>query len=182
LSELLDSGRSENPSLEQVQAVLAKGADVNWREEEDRETPLISALGISVDIVKEILSCDDILVNATCNYSGKIDTALIIACADHVYHEEMVKLLLAAKGIDINYQSGDGYTAIMIHCVYSEGRDVGIAKLFLEDARTNIHLTNEDGQTALELVHDVKPFGAKILEQVARKGSALALFKGEFLL
>jgi ankyrin repeat protein len=191
LSELLFNDRKNAPpTLKQVQAFIAKGADINWRESDEDGTPLIEALNSGVDIMKEILSCDGVLVNTTCLINGQFDTPLIVASA-FVDDVEYVKLLLAAEGIDINYQNCGGYTALMLCGFDSMKGGVEIAKLLLEDPRTNIHLTNSDAngrKTALAMLldSDKKPdnsLGTANFElfEVERKAK-IAWFKGEFLL
>jgi hypothetical protein len=173
-----------NPSFEQLQALIVKGADVNYEynfdedDDEPGQTLLIAATHRGyLGAVKALVSSDDILVNATCRVYGSSNTALEIASYSSEHNNvEIMKLLLAAKGIDINHQDEEGYTALMATVPNFDRNDMDLMKLLLEDARTNIHLKC-GGETAIETL-----LAGRRREPRDDFDKAIALFKGETLL
>lgn len=154
--------------------------DVNTSEEEG-ETELIEESGCWREaIVKLLLSCKEIDVNAR-NRDG--ETALMKACArTHVNtnndldpvlvnasgrgHEAIVKMLLAYEGIDVNASNQEGNTALLKACegiIYTSDEDGvtnviddpgywrgAIVKLLLNCEGIDVSASNRKGETALK--------------------------------
>ena len=124
--------------LATVQALLAKGTDVNERD--NGETALIVAAHTRYDIVQVLLDAGS-NVNAE-NLYGR--TALIAAASRG--NRDIVQSLLAA-GADVNSKDHQGHTALIFAAMIGHP---SIAQILLAKG-ADPHVETERGQTALSL-------------------------------
>ncbi len=96
-----------------VELLIAKGADVNAKEEEEGMTPLLAAIGEDRKIIVELL----IVSGADINAQSEMGTPLHLAAG--FGHNEIAELLID-KGANINTMDVDGKTAIDL--AVSEGK------------------------------------------------------------
>ena len=124
--------------LATVQALLARGADVDERD--NGETALIVAAHTRYDIVQVLLDAGS-NVNAENPYGR---TALMAAASRG--NRDIVQSLLAA-GADVNRKDHQGYTALIFAAMIGHP---SIAQILLANG-ADPHVETERGQTALSL-------------------------------
>ncbi len=131
---------SEEGELDILQALLAKGANVNARTtEDDGTTPLIFASEEGHADVVQVLLARGANVNAKKKDGG---TALMIAA--YKGHPDVVQALLA-KGAEVNVQDKRGWTALMYG---ADGENLAVVQALLASG-ANVNARMKDGGTAL---------------------------------
>jgi ankyrin repeat protein len=138
--------RGNAPSAAEMQSLIAKGANVNTKDEYGM-TVLHYAVRLGyLNAVLMLLAADGIDICAKANHQG---TALMFACGGG--NVEIVKALLAAlkktPNFDINDKNANGFTALMYACVHTH---VEIVKILLSIPRINTNMKNIGGTTALD--------------------------------
>ena len=165
-------------NAEIVQKLLDKGADVNLYDE-NGETALMSAcLGYhNLEIVKKLLD-----KGADVNLQNKDgETALMMTCRTfecdecdkcdendcnkcHTNFVEIAQKLLD-KGADVNLQSNEGETALMISVTSYRCKKELVHKLL--DKGADVNLQDKNGKTALMNVHEDVEIVKKLLDKGA---------------
>ena len=135
----------ENPNMEMVKLLINAGADPNI----DDGEPLTWAIEYNnIELFNILLSAGvDVNIGIFDGFSGDLppkSSQLIFASL--LNRTEIVKLLLAVPGIDINLQNEYGDSALIIAC--KEGNSE-IIKLLLTAPGINVNLQNKDGDSAL---------------------------------
>lgn len=127
--------------LEEVKRLLDDGADANIQNEDGNTALLYATIDGDLEMVKVLLPHTNPDIQNLLGY-----TALMFASFHH--RVDMVQMLLDA-GADPNRQNRHGNTALMIavQCGYF---DI-VALLW---PRTHLHITNEEGKTAQQLVEE----------------------------
>ena len=92
------------------------------------------------DIIRELLACKDIDVNAQ-DRDG--ETALMMACG-RGYNPSVLRELLKHKEVDVNVRANNGRNAMMIAAV--ENCD-GAVKMLLLRGRLDINAQDDDGSS-----------------------------------
>lgn len=159
-SDLLIAAREGDAA--KVTALLAKGANVNSRDD-DRDTALMIAALSARDIktVKALLA-GGADVNAKNNEN---DTALIYAAADDD-HEVLQALL--DRGADINHQNNNGYSPLIMASV----NELRLANAkFLVAHGADLTLRNDDRETALTMAVDGSVI--ELIKLLLRKGASI---------
>jgi ankyrin repeat protein len=170
--------------LKGVKDLLARGVDVNIREETMGSTPLIVACSLEgTDEIIELLISEGADINVKGSYDGR--TPLMCAAANS---KKAVELLLA-KGAEVNTIGVDGMTALIqsIFGILSGSVTTEVCDLLLEKgADVNSQLigadatgwtalmfasSNEakDGTTALSLA--IKEKNEEIIKMLKSKGA-----------
>ncbi len=143
------AGKIYKKDLKGVEELLARGIDVNIREETMGSTPLIVACSLEgTDDIIELLISKGADFNVKGTYDGR--TALIWAAGNS---QKAVELLLA-KGADATVKGIDGMTAFIqsVFGILSGSVTTEVCDLLLEKgANVNAQLTGDDatGWTAL---------------------------------
>jgi ankyrin repeat protein len=155
------------PSAAAMQSLIARGANVNWKDLEKKMTALHWAtFRRHLNAVKMLLATGGIDICAK-NMIG--NTAFELACIGG--HVEIAMELLAAhkkaSNFDINDTDDHGSTALMHACMFSRAR---IVKLLLSIPNINTRLIDSGGDTALDLA-----------EGEENEDEIRALFQGELL-
>jgi len=136
---------NENPNIEIIKILINAGADLNVNNGE----PLFWAIeSNNIELVNILISAGaDVNIGIEDGYSGDLpEKSSQLIFASVLERAEIVKLLLAVPGIDINLQNKYGDTALIVAC---KERNAEIVKLLLAVPEININLKNEYGDTAL---------------------------------
>jgi ankyrin repeat protein len=105
---------AERGDLPSVQALIARGANVNAKDQKQDSAFLIASANGHTAVVKATLAAGADL-NSTNRYGG---TGLIPAC--HHGHLDTVRLLLTTK-IDVNHVNNLGWTALLEAVILGDG-------------------------------------------------------------
>ena len=130
----------EEGDLELVRILLARGANVNWREE-GKSGLHYAAYRDDGDLLDLLLAQPGVEVNIK---DSERSTPLTVACT--YWGENVVRRLLQVDSIDLNCQDQDGYTAL-----HYAARDTnpGCLKLLREAPGLKWNVKNDDGKTPL---------------------------------
>lgn len=124
----------------EVKSLLKKGADVNIRDKEKSDTPLIiAALHGRVDIVQLLLEYD---ANVNTKQEDGMTALMMAAMKGHVG----ILQLLIFKGADVEAKDGEGVTALMWAAA---GGHIGVVVTLL-DKDVDTKVKDDKGRTALE--------------------------------
>jgi uncharacterized protein len=143
-----------------ARALLKHGADPNAFDGQRYDIVTIAAVADDVDMLKLALAGGGKATNVTSPYQG---TALIAAA--HLGHDEVVRLLIAAKA-PLDHVNNLGWTAVIESIVLGDGGKRHIATLdALVKAGANVNIADRAGVTPLALAK-ARGYGemAKILE------------------
>ena len=153
---------AERGDLSSAQKLIARGANVNAKDEKQDSAFLIASARGRTEIVKLTLQAGADL-RSTNRYGG---TGLIPAC--HYGHLETVKLLLTTK-IDVNHVNNLGWTALLEAVILGNGGPIHIeiVRLLLAHG-ADPKIADSDGVTALQ--HARARNLAKIAEMLAKAG------------
>jgi uncharacterized protein len=135
---------AERGDLPSVQALIARGANVNAKDQKQDSAFLIASANGHTALVKATLAAGADL-NSTNRYGG---TGLIPAC--HHGHLDTVRLLLTTK-IDVNHVNNLGWTALLEAVILGDGGPTHteiVRELLAHGADPRI--ADRDGVTALE--------------------------------
>jgi ankyrin repeat protein len=154
--------RSQGPA---ALALIKGGADPNTLEAQKYDIVTIASVADDVPMLKLSLANGGKATNITSLYVG---TALIAAA--HLGHDEVVRLLIAAKA-PLDHVNNLGWTALIESIVLGDGGKRHTASLqALVKAGANVNLADRNGRTPLALA---KSRGyaemAKILEAAGAK-------------
>jgi ankyrin repeat protein len=154
--------RSQGPA---ALALIKGGADPNTLEAQKYDIVTIASVADDVPMLKLSLANGGKATNITSPYVG---TALIAAA--HLGHDEVVRLLIAAKA-PLDHVNNLGWTALIESIVLGDGGKRHTASLqALVKAGANVNLADRNGRTPLALA---KSRGyaemAKILEAAGAK-------------
>jgi ankyrin repeat protein len=154
--------RSHGPA---ALALIKGGADPNALEAQKYDIVTIAAVADDVPMLKLSLANGGKATNITSPYVG---TALIAAA--HLGHDEVVRLLIAAKA-PLDHVNNLGWTALIESIVLGDGGKRHTASLeALVKAGANVNIADRNGRTPLALA---KGRGytemAKILEAAGAK-------------
>ncbi len=113
-------------------------------------------------IVKMLLNRPELAINAQDHETRR--TALMYAVKSG--HKEIVQMLLAKAGIDINARTSNGYTALMLPLIGNVGEFYAqehvshreIVRMLLYHPNININAQNDEGWTALMFAAKVRAF------------------------
>jgi ankyrin repeat protein len=146
--------------LTSVQKLIARGANVNAKDDKQDSAFLIASARGRTEVVKAILAAGADL-KSTNRYGG---TGLIPAC--HYGHLETVKLLLTTK-IDVNHVNNLGWTALLEAVILGNGgpTHTEIVRLLLAHG-ANPKIADREGVTALQ--HARARNQARIAELLAK--------------
>lgn len=135
---------AERGDLPSVQKLIARGANVNAKDEKKDSAFLIASARGQTAVVKATLAAGADL-KSTNRYGG---TGLIPAC--HYGHVETVKLLLTTK-IDVNHVNNLGWTCLLEIVILGDGgpRHVEVTRLVLA-AGANPNIADRDGVSPLQ--------------------------------
>ncbi len=135
---------AERGDLPSVQKLIARGANVNAKDDKQDSAFLIASANGHTAVVKATLAAGADL-KSTNRYGG---TGLIPAC--HHGHLETVKLLLSTA-IDVNHVNRLGWTALLEAVILGDGGPAHrqIVQL-LVDAGADLGIADRDGVSALE--------------------------------
>jgi ankyrin repeat protein len=135
---------AERGDLPSVQKLIARGANVNAKDEKQDSAFLIASARGQTAVVRATLAAGADL-KSTNRYGG---TGLIPAC--HYGHLETVKLLLTTK-IDVNHVNNLGWTALLEAVILGDGgpTHTEIVRLLLAHG-ANPRIADRDGVTALQ--------------------------------
>ena len=141
--ELFDTINSKNssPDVKKIEALIKDGADVNYKEEEKGNYPLLICARKGYDEIAALLINNGADVNLVNNYG----TTALMAAARHDNYELCEVLLIL--GADINAQCIDGDTALFsakMHC-----NDNVVALLLNNQAQ--IYHRNQSGNLVTEV-------------------------------
>ena len=153
---------AERGDLPSARSLIARGANVNAKDEKQDSAFLIASARGRTEIVKLTLTAGADL-KSTNRYGG---TGLIPAC--HYGHLETVKLLLATK-IDVNHVNNLGWTALLEAVILGNGgpAHTEIVRLLLSHG-ADPKIADRDGVTALQ--HARARNQARIAELLAKAG------------
>jgi len=153
---------AERGDLPSVQKLIARGANVNAKDDKQDSAFLIASARGQTAVVKATLAAGADL-RSTNRYGG---TGLIPAC--HYGHLETVKLLLTTK-IDVNHVNNLGWTALLEAVILGNGgpAHTEIVRLLLAHG-ANPKIADRDGVTALQ--HARARNQARIAELLAKAG------------
>jgi hypothetical protein len=153
---------AERGDLPGVQKLIARGANVNARDDKQDSAFLIAAARGRTAVVQATLAAGADL-KSTNRYGG---TGLIPAC--HYGHLETVRLLLTTK-IDVNHVNNLGWTALLEAVILGDGgpRHTEIVRLLLAHG-ANPKIADGDGVTPLQ--HARGRNHGKIAEMLAKAG------------
>ena len=135
---------AERGDLPSVQALIARGANVNAKDQKQDSAFLIASANGHTAVVKATLAAGADL-NSTNRYGG---TGLIPAC--HHGHLDTVRLLLTTK-IDVNHVNNLGWTALLEAVILGDGGPTHteiVRELLAQGADPRI--ADRDGVSALE--------------------------------
>lgn len=137
----------ESPWVSTVKILLAQGAELEARRDENGDTPLIAAAAFAETDVVALLLQRGADINATDNAGNTALMSAACECAVATMNSayDVVKVLLK-KGADVNARSTDGATAL-INAAAGFG-DVSIVKLLLDHGADPAAKDNR-GNTAL---------------------------------
>jgi ankyrin repeat protein len=135
---------AERGDLPSVQKLIARGANVNAKDEKQDSAFLIASARGQTAVVRATLAAGADL-KSTNRYGG---TGLIPAC--HYGHLETVKLLLATK-INVNHVNNLGWTALLEAVILGNGgaTHTEIVRLLLAHG-ADARIADRDGVTALQ--------------------------------
>jgi hypothetical protein len=127
-----------------VQKLIARGANVNAKDEKHDSAFLIASARGRTEVVKLALAAGADL-KSTNRYGG---TGLIPAC--HYGHLETVKLLLTTK-IDVNHVNNLGWTALLEAVILGDGgaTHTEIVRLLVAHG-ANVNIADREGVTPLQ--------------------------------
>jgi len=135
---------AERGDLPGVQALIARGADVNAKDQKQDSAFLIASANGHTAVVRATLAAGADL-KSTNRYGG---TGLIPAC--HHGHLDTVRLLLTTK-IDVNHVNNLGWTALLEAVILGDGGPTHteiVRELLAHGA--NPRIADRDGVSALE--------------------------------
>ena len=152
---------AERGDLSSVQKLIARGANVNAKDEKQDSAFLIASARGQTAVVQATLAAGADL-KSTNRYGG---TGLIPAC--HYGHLETVKLLLTTK-IDVNHVNNLGWTALLEAVILGDGgpTHTEIVRLLLAHGAKPI--ADRDGVTPLQ--HARKRNYTRMVELLAKAG------------
>ena len=135
---------AERGDLSSVQKLIARGANVNAKDEKQDSAFLIASARGQTAVVKATLAAGADL-KSTNRYGG---TGLIPAC--HYGHLETVKLLLTTK-IDVNHVNNLGWTALLEAVILGDGgpTHTEIVRLLVAH-NANPNIADREGVTPLQ--------------------------------
>ena len=135
---------AERGDLPSVQRLIARGANVNAKDEKQDSAFLIASARGQTEVVKATLAAGADL-KSTNRYGG---TGLIPAC--HYGHLETVKLLLTTK-IDVNHVNNLGWTALLEAVILGDGgpTHTEIVRLLVGHG-ADVNIADRDGVTPLQ--------------------------------
>lgn len=141
--------KSKKPSLETIEQLIGRGADVNLGDSTFGMTPLMLAIhGYFPEIVRKLLGPEvRAEVNTRDTFGG---TALHWAVSARL--KGCLELLLQTEGVDVNAADACGETAL--HRAASRGRVDAVQQL-LGHPLTDVNLQDRDGRNALHLAVEV---------------------------
>jgi uncharacterized protein len=148
-----------------ARALLRHGADANALEAQQYDIVTIASVADDVPMLKLALEGGGSAKNITSPYQG---TALIAAA--HLGHDEVVRMLLAAKA-PLDHVNNLGWTALIESIVLGDGGKRHVACLTaLVQAGANVNLADRGGNSPLTLARS-RNFTemAKILEQAGAR-------------
>ncbi|KAG5826947.1 hypothetical protein H9Q74_002968 [Fusarium xylarioides] len=120
-------------------------------------SPLVEAAKKGhADVVQALLSIGQVDVNAVLLRAHERTVLMVLAEDGRVENEGVVQVLLSTAGVNVNFQGGDGRTALMLAAF---GGTVGMVKLILA-AGGNPNIQDKNGNTALTLARNVEKFKA----------------------
>jgi ankyrin repeat protein len=153
---------AERGDLPGVQKLIARGANVNAKDEKQDSAFLIASARGRTAVVRATLAAGADL-KSTNRYGG---TGLIPAC--HYGHLETVKLLLTTR-IDVDHVNNLGWTALLEAVILGDGgpTHTEIVRLLLAHG-ANPRIADRDGVTALQ--HARARNLTKIAEMLAKAG------------
>jgi len=119
------------------------GADANIRNKENSPALFFTHSNTTTDIFEYLEKMTDYNINEILHTNqGKNFLHLAAACEEN---EEIMKLLVQRKDIDINKQSNDGYTALHLACYHNPCN----AKVLLTHNDIDINKKSDCGDTAI---------------------------------
>ncbi|BFZ23411.1 hypothetical protein BsWGS_26450 [Bradybaena similaris] len=130
-----------------VHQLVHFGADVQAKDR-NGNTPLLICAENGFTSIEKFLITRKVDINAA-NYFG--DTALLLAIRP-AGSTEMVKLLLAQTGINVNHQNKSGYTALMKAI---EVMDIDVIKLLLDSQENTAEVLYEIKNRRNETAHEM---------------------------
>jgi uncharacterized protein len=153
---------AERGDLPSVQKLIARGANVNAKDEKQDSAFLIASANGHTAVVKATLAAGADL-KSTNRFGG---TGLIPAC--HHGHLETVKLLLSTA-IDVNHVNRLGWTALLEAVILGDGgpTHTEIVRLLLAHG-ANARIADREGVSALE--HARKRGYTRMSELLAKAG------------
>jgi len=166
LTELLVNAAIDG-NLAEVQALIAKGADVNAKDAKDRFALMGASVNGHPKVVQALLA-----KGADVNEEYKGETALMMSTIVEG-NFEVVKVLLAG-GADVNDQNKEGITALMMASIKG---NFEMVKLLLAGG-ADVNAKSNDGSTALSIASDsghtqivqlLKRAGAREHDEISRK-------------
>ena len=129
-----------------ARALLKHGADPNASDAGRYDIVTIAAVQSDVAMLKLALAGGGKATNVTSPYDG---TALIAAA--HLGHDEVVRLLIAAKA-PLDHVNNLGWTAVIESIVLGDGGERHVATLkALVDAGANVNIADRSGTMPLAL-------------------------------
>ena len=108
-NDISNLGSCKRNDIHRVRHILLVGADVNWKDNEGRSGLHHAARNNYGDLLELLLTQTGVNVNITDRYNF---TPLMVACAEG--HENIVRRLCQAPGIELNRRNVVGITAL--HC------------------------------------------------------------------
>lgn len=142
--ELLEA--SHKGRLDIIEALLAKGADVNYKSPKDKKTPLIlAAEGGYFDCIETLIE-EGAKVNAQDKYGN---TALHTLCLRFTPDSLSTICLLLDKGAKVNHVNKWGNTPIM-NVINLGSSDTQILDILINRG-ADINVVNKDGQSIFDV-------------------------------
>ena len=155
----LDYDWWETATLEDVQAEIANGADVNAKNDNfDGWTALMYALcdNKDIEIIKALLDA-----GADVKIIDNNETTTLMHGARYHDNPEVIKMLME-NGVDIDAKNDADWTALMYAVTHNRNRE--IIKLLI-DAGADVRVTDSKGRTLLMLARYQNPEIIKVLAE-----------------
>ena len=155
----LDYDWWETATLEDVQAEIANGADVNAKNDNfDGWTALMYALcdNKDIEIIKALLDA-----GADVKIIDNNETTTLMHGARYHDNPEVIKMLME-NGVDIDAKNDVDWTALMYAVTHNRNRE--IIKLLI-DAGADVRVTDSKGRTLLMLANYQNPEIIKVLAE-----------------